>query len=117
MAVDSLSHCLRLYPDSIALVRDDATTDGTYRELERFAEKHAPRVLLERNSQSNGYLGVSFSLFDAYSSLWNQCPEIDLIVKIDPDCCILRSGLVELAERKFAEAGPGLLGLPGYPGG
>jgi hypothetical protein len=110
LAVDTLSHCLRLYPEAFALVRDDATSDGTFEALQRFAALHSTRVLLERNSQPNGYLGIAASLFQAFDSLWTKRPETKLIIRVDPDCCVLRAGLTELAAQKFAAHGPGQLG-------
>ena len=110
LAIDTLSHCLRLYRDSWSLVRDDATSDGTYEILQEFADTYRPRVLLERNSQACGYSGIAVSIFNAFDSLWTKLPDTDLVVRIDPDCCVLRAGLVELAQKRFSEAGPGILG-------
>jgi hypothetical protein len=110
LAIDTLFHGLRLYPNSMALVRDDATTDGAYEMLQEFANSNSQRVILERNGQANGYSGIAVTIFQAFQSLSIRLPEASLVVRVDPDCCILRSGLVELAQRKFLEAGPGLLG-------
>jgi hypothetical protein len=110
MALDTLYHCLRLYPDASAFVREDATTDGTFDKLAGFATEHAPRVSLERNSQPEGYFGVAVSTFRAYDSLWNSHSDLEMIIELDPDTCVLRPGLVELARKRFAEHGPGIIG-------
>lgn len=110
MAIDSLSHALRLYPDSRACVRDDATEDGTYEALQNFAAAQEDRVCLSRNPIARGYFGLSVSLFSLYEHAWRAHPQLDLVIKLDPDTCILRPGLDELARKKFAEFGPGLLG-------
>jgi hypothetical protein len=110
MATDTLFHCLRLYPDSCAFVRDDATSDGTYEKLVQFTAEHTPRVVLDRNSQPEGYFGVAVSMFRAYDSLWNSRSDLEMIIELDPDTCVLRPGLVELARKRFAEHGPGIIG-------
>ena len=110
IATDTLFHSLRLYPGSYAFIRDDSTSDGTFSALAQFAAEHAPRVLLERNTHPQGYLGVAVSIFQAYDSLGNRPLDIEMIIELDPDTCILRSGLVELARKKFAEFGPGIIG-------
>ncbi len=110
IAIDTLSHCLDLYPNTCGFVLDDATTDGTFDQIAQFAENRSPRIILQRNYQPRGYLGLPVSLFHAYESLWNLHPDLDLIIKVDPDACVLRSGLLELARRKFALQGPGMIG-------
>ncbi len=110
IATDTLSHCLRLYPDAYAFIRDDATSDGTFDALSQFAAEYAPRILLECNTYPQGYLGVAVSMFQAYESLWKRQLEIEMIIELDPDACVLRPGLVELARKKFAQFGPGIIG-------
>jgi hypothetical protein len=110
IAVDTLSHALQLYPASRACVRDDATRDGTFEALRTFAEAHENRVCLSRNATARGYFGMTPSLFAIYEHAWRAHPELDLVIKLDPDACILRPGLDELAHKKFAQFGPGMLG-------
>jgi hypothetical protein len=110
MAIDSLSHALRLYPNSRACVRDDATRDGTFEALQAFAAAHASRVCLFRNAHAQGYFGMAHSLFSLYEHAWRAHPEVEICVKLDPDACILRPGLDALARQRFAKFGPGVLG-------
>jgi hypothetical protein len=110
MALDNLSHALRLYPDSCACVRDDATQDGTFRALQSFAEEYPGRVCLSRNETPLGYFGCGVSMFRCYEHIARAHPDCEIWIKLDPDACILRCGLDDLARRKFAEFGPGMLG-------
>jgi hypothetical protein len=110
IATDTLFHCLRLYPESYAFIRDDATSDDTFKVLAKFASEHAPRTLLERNACPQGYLGIAVSMFEAYASVWDRHPDIEMMIELDPDTCVLRPGLTELARKKFAQFGPGMIG-------
>lgn len=110
IATDTLFHCLRLYPDSYTFIRDDATSDGSFQVLAQFAAQHASRISLERNSHPEGYLGIARSTFQAYASAWDRHPDIEMMIALDPDTCVLRLGLAELARRKFAQFGPGIIG-------
>lgn len=110
IATDTLFHCLRLYPGSCAFIRDDATSDGSFQMLAQFAAQHAPQIFLERNSHPQGYFGIATSTFQAYASAWDRHPDIEMMIALDPDTCVLRPGLVELAHKKFAQIGPGMIG-------
>lgn len=110
MAVDTLSHALQLYPAASACVRDDATQDGTFEALENFATLHPKRLCLLRNDTPQGYLGCAVSIFLSLEHTWRAHPHLEMVIKLDPDACILRPGLDELARKKFAEFGPGMLG-------
>lgn len=110
MAIDSLSHALRFYPDSLACVRDDATQDGTFPSLQAFVDRNAGRVCLSRNDCVLGYFGNAVSLFRSLDHARHAHPDLEMVVKLDPDACILRPGLDQLAREKFARFGPGMLG-------
>ncbi len=110
IAIDSLEWALQLYPKSTAWVRDDATTDGTFERLKHFAQAYPRRVALERNSSVQGYRGIAVSTFRIYSGLCRSESQIEMVITLDPDACIIRQGLVTLAREKFAEHGPGMLG-------
>jgi hypothetical protein len=110
MAIDSLTWALRLYPDTIAWVREDKTNDGTFEKLDEFARSSEGRVFLESNPTSEGYSGIATSMFRLYESLVNHFPRLEMVIQLDPDACILREGLVELARNRFAKHGPGMIG-------
>jgi len=111
MAVDSLEWALKLYPSSTAWVRDDATTDGTFEKLEQLAATYPQRVSLQRNVCAEGYRGVPVSMFRMFSEIsFSGGRDIEMLIALDPDACILRPGLVELARERFAQYGPGMIG-------
>jgi len=110
MAIDGLAWALRLYPDTIAWVREDKTNDGTFEKLDKFARSYDGRVFLESNPAPQGYSGIATSMFRLYESLINRFPKLEMVIQLDPDACILREGIVELARERFAKHGPGLIG-------
>jgi hypothetical protein len=111
MAIDSLEWALKLYPKTKAWVRDDATKDGTFEKLQQLAKFYPQRVVLQRNVAAEGYKGIAVSMFRMYSDIWrSEKATIEMLISLDPDACILRPGLVELARRKFVEHGPGMIG-------
>jgi hypothetical protein len=109
MALDSLSHVLRLYPHSCVCVRDDVTQDGTFGILQSFARENPGRVCLSRNETQLGYFGCGVSMFRSYEHIARAHLDCEIWIKLDPDACILRPGLDELARTKFADFGPGML--------
>lgn len=110
MAVDTLLRLVDLYPDTYALVLDDATQDGTYDRLCGLASELRGRIVVDRNGQPEGTRGVAKSMFRAYRRIYYLWPDFRMVIKIDPDTCVLRSGLVELADRRFSRFGPGMIG-------
>jgi hypothetical protein len=110
MAVDSLRWALKLYPGTRAWVRDDATSDDTFAQLSEFAHAHPGRVFLQRNSVPEGYRGIAVSMFRMYDAMWRAGHQFEMLIELDPDTCILRTGVVEYARAKFAGCGPGMIG-------
>ncbi len=110
MAIDSLTWALRLYPKTIAWVREDKTSDGTFERLDKFARSYDDRVFLESNPTPQGYSGIATSMFRLYESLITHFPKLEMAIQLDPDACILREGIVELARERFAIHGPGMIG-------
>lgn len=110
IAIDSLTWALRLYPGTIAWVREDRTSDGTREKLEEFAAGSAGRVYLQSNPTRQGYLGIAVSMFHLYETLITRFPQLEMAIQLDPDACLLREGVVDLARERFATHGPGMIG-------
>ena len=110
IAVDTLRRSLDLYPGAYALILDDATQDGTFDRLCRLASELQDRIVVDRNDHAEGFRGMARSMFRAYQRIYYLWPNVRIVIKIDPDTCVLRSGLVELADRKFSRFGPGMIG-------
>lgn len=110
MAVDSLSHAFSYCPGAHACLRYDGKPDRTYDTLSEFAGLYSGRVCLMQNESTLGYAGHSISTFRNFDHIWRAHPDVEMVIKLDPDACILRPGLVDCARRKFAEHGPGMLG-------
>ncbi len=110
MAVDTLLRSLDLYPGAHALVLDDATQDGTYDRLCGLACELPGRIVVERNDYPEGSRGMAKSMFRTYRRIYDLWPDVRMVIKIDPDTCVLKTGLVELADRKFSRFGPGMIG-------
>jgi hypothetical protein len=110
IAIDSLTWALKLYPGTIAWVREDKTSDGTLEKLDRFARSCDGRVFLESNPAPQGYSGIAVSMFRLYESLISRFPKLDMVIQLDPDACLLREGIVELARERFLRHGPGMIG-------
>ena len=83
MAVDSLEWALKFYPDAVALVRDDGTSDGTFEVLQEFARSGNQRVFLGRNEHPEGYFGIPTSMFRVYASLIARFPNIEMAIQLD----------------------------------
>jgi len=110
IAIDSLTWALRLYPGTTAWVREDRTNDGTRKKPEEFAAGSPGRVYLESNPTSQGYLGIAVSMFRLYETLIARFPQLEMAIQLDPDACLLREGVVDLARERFATHGPGMIG-------
>ncbi|MFT4111471.1 hypothetical protein [Silvibacterium sp.] len=109
IAVQAIQSILRHYHDAKIWVRDDATTDGSYELLKGLADQHPDRIDLARNPQPMGYRGIPVSIFRSYHRIANAPEKLEMLIQLDPDVW-LRDGIDELARKKFAEQGPGIVG-------
>lgn len=110
IGLDTLDHVLSLYPECGVWVRDDCTADGTWEKLQEFASKHGSRVKLDKNPCRMGFYGLPSSVFRGFESIYRTEQTIEMVLKIDPDTCVLRVGLIEFARELFAKEGPGIIG-------
>lgn len=117
MALDTLEAIQIFYPAADVWVRDDATADGTYERLQQYAQIQ-DRILLSRNPRSRGFLGLVNSIFALYASMARAEHPYHLVIKLDPDACLLGPGLERHCAALFAACGPGMAGAFRYgPGG
>jgi hypothetical protein len=110
IAIDSLSRVLTIYPDAFIWIRDDNTQDGTYQALQDFASLAPEKIILERNDAPRGYFGVAVSMFQLFERLSTRFPNLEMVAQLDPDACVLRPGIFELARERFEQFGPGMIG-------
>ncbi len=110
MAVDTLLRAMDLYPGAYALILDDATEDGSFDKLLGLVSELRGRIVVDRNDHSEGTRGMAKSMFRTYRRIYDLWPDVRMVIKIDPDTCVLKTGLVELADRKFSRFGPGMIG-------
>ena len=109
MAIDTLEGILHFYPDAALWIRDDRSSDGTWDALDRWAEGKA--VHLSRNPVMQGYRGIAKSFCDLLLAILQPGTAPEIVIKIDPDAVLLKRGLVEAFQAKFASLGPGLCGV------
>jgi hypothetical protein len=109
IATDSLDSIAAFEPDAEAWVLDDCTSDGTYDTLARWSGAHRRSRIL-RNPEPRGYRGIARSAFFMLSTIAAESIAPGLVIKIDPDTCIIGPGLVDLMRRRMASTGPGIVG-------
>jgi hypothetical protein len=109
IAVDSLDSIAAFERDAEAWVLDDCTLDGTYDTLVRWSADH-PRSRILRNPEPRGYRGIARSMFSLLSAIAAEPIVPGLVIKIDPDTCVIGSGVVDLIRRRLAAEGPGIVG-------
>lgn len=108
MAIDTVEGILEFYPTAAIWMRDDRTSDGTWEKLSQWAEGRA--VHLSRNPIRQGYFGIAKSLSDLLLLIIAAGKVPEIVIKIDTDAILIRPGLVEVFQQKFAEKGPGACG-------
>ena len=109
IAVDSLDSMAAFEPEAEAWILDDCTIDGTYDALVRWAADH-PRSRVLRNPEPRGYRGIARSMFSLLSAIAAEPVTPGLVIKIDPDTCVIGPGLVDLIRRRLTADGPGIVG-------
>jgi hypothetical protein len=109
IAVDSLRRIALYEPEADVWVVDDCTRDGTYDALVEWGRGH-PRSRILRNPENRGYRGIARSVFGVLSEIAAE-PEVPgLVVKIDPDTCLIAPGVCDLMRARLAAGGSGIVG-------
>jgi hypothetical protein len=109
IAVEALEAILKHYPASKTWVRDDATNDGTFEQLQQIADSNPDRIDLVRNPSSLGFAGIPVSIFRSYARISEAPEELEMVIQLDPDVW-LQGGIDEFARMKFDAEGPGIIG-------
>jgi hypothetical protein len=109
IAVDSLDRIAEFEPDAEAWVLDDCTSDGTYDTLVEWGRSHGRSRIL-RNPEPRGYRGIARSTFGVFAELAAQPVAPGLVVKLDPDTCLIGPGVSDLMRERLARVGPGIVG-------
>lgn len=109
LATDTLESIAACEPSVDIFVLDDCTSDGTYAALTQWAMAH-PCVRVLRNPRPRGYRGIATSVFSLLEIIAQEPRAPELVIKVDPDTCLLGPGVVDLMRRRFAAAGPGIVG-------
>ncbi len=112
IAVDSLDRIAAFEPEAEVWVLDDCTDDGTYEALVQWGRGHAQSRIL-RNPEPRGYRGIARSMFGMLSELAAERGVPGLVVKIDPDTCLLAPGVSDLMRARLATGGPRAGGIAG----
>ncbi len=108
MALDTLESVATYFPDASRWVLDDCTRDGTYDLLTRWIGTNGGRLL--RNPAPRGYRGIASSFYGLLATIASEEPTLDIVIKIDPDTCLLGGDLLARIRRRFTEHGPGIVG-------
>ena len=95
-------------PEAEVWVLDDCTGDGTYEGLVQWGGDH-PRSRILRNPEPRGYRGIARSMFGVLAEIAAEPRVPGLVVKIDPDTCLLAGGVCDLMRTRLAAA-PGIVG-------
>ncbi len=109
LATDTLEGIAACEPAATAWVLDDCTRDGTYEILERWAVGH-PGTRVLRNPRPRGYRGIAGSFFSLLRAVAQEPRVPEIVLKVDPDTCIVAPGVVDLVRQRFAAVGPGISG-------
>ncbi len=107
MALDNIHAIRTLYPDATIWLRDDATQDGTWETLVSAVGTDANTVLT-RNAHPKGYHWLGQTCAQLLERIAPSKP--DLLIKIDPDTVLIRPGLADLFQERFAAYGNGICG-------
>ncbi|GEM_PF-1771401 len=108
MALDALESLATYYPDASRWVLDDCTSDGTYDALREWISRHGGHLL--RNARPGGYRGIARSYFALLREIARAEPRVEMVIKIDPDTCLLGGDLLGRFRARFAAQGPGMVG-------
>jgi hypothetical protein len=109
LATDTLESIAAFEPAAGVCVLDDCTSDGTHAALMQWAAVN-PRARVLRNPSPRGYRGIATSVFSLLELIAQEPRSPELVIKVDPDTCIIGAGLADLMRRRFAAAGPGIVG-------
>jgi hypothetical protein len=109
IALDSLDRIAEFEPEAACWVLDDCTSDGTYDALVEWGRSH-PQSRILRNPAPRGYRGIARSTFEVFSEIAALPVVPGLIVKIDPDTCLIGPGVTKLMRDRLARTGPGIVG-------
>lgn len=109
LAADTLDSIRACEPSAAIWILDDCTQDGTYERVTAWAAAH-PGTRVLRNPAPRGYRGIATSVFSLLEAIAATQPLPELIVKVDPDTCLVRPGVADLMRQRFAAAGPGIVG-------
>lgn len=111
LAADTLESIATFEPGACVWLLDDCTRDGTYEVIQSWAAAH-PGCRLERNPEPRGYRGIARSFFSLLSAVAAEPLMPELVIKLDPDTCIVGPGVVDLVRQRMAAAGgPGIVGM------
>src|SRR5215472_7816673 len=69
-----------------------------------------PGTKVLRNPAPRGYRGIATSVFSLLETIAREPRVPELIIKIDPDTYLIAPGVADLMRRRFAAAGPGVVG-------
>jgi hypothetical protein len=108
LAGDTLDSVAAFEPDAVVWVLDDCTKDGTYETMEEWAAAH-PGTRVLRNHEPRGYRGIAASFFSLLAAAYEALSP-ELVVKIDPDACLIGPGFVNHVRNRLADLGPGIVG-------
>jgi hypothetical protein len=109
IAVDSLDRIAEFEPEAECWVLDDCTRDGTYDALVAWGRSHSGSRIL-RNPEPRGYRGIARSAFTVFSEIAALPMVPGLVVKTDPDTCLIGPGVSGLMRERLASGGPGIVG-------
>ena len=109
LATDTLESIAAWEPSAGTYVLDDCTSDGTHAALTQWAAAH-PGVRVLRNPRPRGYRGIATSVFSLLEIIARDSRVPELVVKVDPDTCLIGPGVADLMRHWFAAAGPGIVG-------
>jgi hypothetical protein len=109
LATDTLESIAAYEPSAGVYMLDDCTSDGTHAALTKWAAQH-PGVRVLRNPSPRGYRGIATSVFSLLERIAQEPRLPELVIKVDPDTCIIAPGVADLMRRRFAAAGPGIVG-------
>jgi hypothetical protein len=109
LATDTLDSIAAYEPSAGIYVLDDCTSDGTHAALTEWAASYAVARVL-RNPRPRGYRGIATSVFSLLEVIAREPRTPELVIKVDPDTCIIAPGVADLMRRRFAAVGPGIVG-------
>jgi hypothetical protein len=109
LALDTLESIVVCEPGADVWLLDDCTVDGTYDALVMWGSAH-PGTRVMRNATPNGYRGIARSVFSLLAAAAAEPRAPEVVIKVDPDTCLIAPGIVDLMRQRFAASGPGITG-------